>query len=238
MLRVHSQPSASDSPSIPPMENEYDRDQCTKVSAFTDQENTSNYFNGVDNLGNLEPFTAFYSIFYPNHPFLLPRVPLMQMLERRHLPHLELAIQYIGSHYISAASSNEYSDTLSSCLAQQGLPRDGFMVQSLLLFAMGLHLSAEVERSARYLESAITLALELGMHQLSFAQHNAGNSPMAVESWRRTWWELYIIDGLAASMNPSRLFRTWGVSSDVYLPCEDVSYFSEVSSLTRAAKAT
>ena len=184
---------------------------------------------GLDDLAFFETFNAFYNIFYLTHPFLLPRDRMLQLLKERSLPHLELAIQYLGSHYVSPSSSPKHRDALSSYLAQQTLPRDGFMVQALLLFSIGLHATNEVDSSRQSLDSAISLALELGMHQANFTRCNPGSNPVMEESWRRTWWELYIVDGLSASVTTTKSFGLWDLPCDVALPCEDTSFFLEVS---------
>ena len=49
-----------------------------------------------------------------------------------------------------------------------------------------------------------------------------------IESWRQTWWGLYVSDAsLAANFNaPS--FKLWNYKPDVALPCEDVAYSTGV----------
>ncbi|KAI9660987.1 MAG: hypothetical protein M1821_009314 [Bathelium mastoideum] len=186
----------------------------------------TNQAGGVNDLAHSDTFNAFFRTFYLDHPYILPRDYTIQLLRKKPLPHLELAIHFIGSHYVSRSSSSRYGDALTNCLAQQTLPRDGFMVQTLLLFFTGLHLANEGQRSERYLDSAISLALELGMNLVNFSQHSSENNPVMEESWRRTWWELYIADGLGASFSQSRPYGLWSVPCNVHLPCEDTSFFS------------
>lgn len=44
------------------------------------------------------------------------------------------------------------------------------------------------------------------------------------ESWRRTWWELYFLDGLLAGIQQRESFKLWSVECTVPLPCEEAEY--------------
>ena len=221
------------SPELPITLNANHADQPLQLSANRNLDShLPNDSSNVTDLSQSDTFNAFYGIFYSNHPFLLPRVYLIELLKEKTLPHLELVIRYIGSHYVSPSSISNYRDALDDVLENQTLFHDGFMVQTLLLFAIVLHADDEVERSAQCLDSAISLALELGMHRTDFAQCNAENNPLIEESWRRTWWELYVTEGFCASVTQDRQFSLWGIPCDVCLPCEEASYFSGVSVLS------
>ncbi|KAI9686935.1 MAG: hypothetical protein M1822_002688 [Bathelium mastoideum] len=225
LSRSNSQLSASDSLGM----NEHGVSSSKFFASHSDMGPATNQAGGLNDLAHSDTFNAFFRTFYLDHPYILPRDYTIQLLRKKPLPHLELAIHFIGSHYVSRSSSSRYGDALTNCLAQQTLPRDGFMVQTLLLFFTGLHLANEGQRSERYLDSAISLALELGMNLANFSQHSSENNPVMEESWRRTWWELYIADGLGASFSQSRPYGLWSVPCNVTLPCEDTSFFSGVS---------
>ena len=231
IARLNSQLFTLTSPNLSLTSNGNDSAQSMQVSSYIGGENVSSPFAGLNNSSHSDLFNAFYDFFYPGHPFILPRARLMPVLQTKSLPHLELAIQYVGSRYVSASSNSRQRDALRDCLTQQTLPRDGFMVQTLVLFAAGLHFGDEIKPGIGYLDSAISLALDLGMHQAEFAPRNDEDDPLLEESWKRTWWEVYILDGLATSVFPERSFSLWSIPSDVPLPCDEFSYFSGVSAL-------
>lgn len=175
---------------------------------------------------------AFYHYFYSSHPFLLPHHRQVEILKQRRIPHLELAIQYIGSCFVQTAPTEMYKETLKRMLSQQNLPKDAFLVQTLLLFAIGLHANNDPEKAGQTLDRAITLALEIGLNRADFAMMHGANDRILEECLRRTWWSLYVINGLFAGVNPRIPFRLRDVATDVFLPCEELEFFSGVSLFT------
>lgn len=160
---------------------------------------------------------------------LLPYEHTLELLQRSPLPHLELAIQYIGSFYVPTAPTAEYRDTLRQYVLQYTGPKDATLVQALLLLAVGLHIQNDDEDSARVLTPAVPLALELGLNHRDFAYlHGEGNT-LLEESWRRTWWELFVVDGLMSGVNQKYMMQLPGVKSTVPLPCEEAEYAPGVS---------
>ncbi|TKA74340.1 hypothetical protein B0A49_02935 [Cryomyces minteri] len=151
---------------------------------------------------------------------------MLELLKKKTLPHLEAAIQYVGLCYLSTSSSEAIRDSLDHALFHQSLPRDGFTVQTMLLFAIALHANDEADKASQVLHSAVTMALELGMNRQDFASDNGLGNPLMQESWRRTWWELYVVDGLIAAVSQSTSFELRDVTSDVPLPCEECEYVS------------
>lgn len=71
---------------------------------------------------------------------------------------------------------------------------------------------------------AIDLALELGMNERSFCFAYGKQDPMEEESLRRTWWEIYVMDGFTAALHRKPKFRTNSILADVLLPCEESVY--------------
>ena len=98
----------------------------------------------------------------------------------------------------------------------------------MLLFAIGLHANGKQEYARQVLQNAIELALEIGMHRQSWILNNPDTSELAQESWRRTWWELYVVDGMMASSMQQPCFLSRDVASDVPLPCEEKEYIAMV----------
>ncbi|KAK2752706.1 hypothetical protein FQN54_008084 [Arachnomyces sp. PD_36] len=171
-------------------------------------------------------FHLFYSYFYQAHPFILPREYLSEKLSKADLQPLRYAIDYIGSCYDPTMHRQHFQRTAECELLKQDISRDVYSVQALLIFSIGLISSDERAKAELSLKLAINLALELGMNRREFAWPDGQGCPVNEESWRRTWWELYIIDGHFAAAHPSKTFRLLTVPADTLLPCEDGEYFS------------
>lgn len=171
---------------------------------------------------------AYYAYFHPAHPFLLPEPQMLELLSTGQFMHLNLAIQYIGSLYIPPARRGAQAEELKNALARADIPRDGIMVQAMLLYSTGLHMSDHEELSAQVMQATVDLALELGMDKRDFAIQNGSNSALMEESIRRTWWEVFVLDGLNAGVNPQYTLRLLGHQSSIDLPCEERDYSSGV----------
>lgn len=122
-----------------------------------------------------------------------------------------------------------FKEALNRMLFHQNAPKDGFSVQAMMLFAVGLHANNEPDKAGQVLQLAINLALEIGLNRAEFAILNGSGDRVMVEGWKRTWWSLFVINGLFAGVNPSITFRLRDVASDVPLPCEESEYLSGVS---------
>jgi hypothetical protein len=79
------------------------------------------------------------------------------------------------------------------------------------------------------LDETIRLALELGINRQEFAQENSRGDPILAESWRRTWWQIYITDAHIAGSTHKFPFRTSNIEMTVDLPCEELDYELGVS---------
>jgi len=176
--------------------------------------------------------SAYFIYFHPCHPFLLPHEHTLEVLQQRSFRHLELAIQYVGSFYVPTARKADYRDTLRRHVLQDNSGKDGTFVQALLLLAIGLHIENDDEDSASVLSSAVALALDLGMHYRNFAHIHGENNPLLEESWRRTWWELFVIDGMMGGVNKKYTLQLMQVDMNVSLPCEERNYYPGVRLLT------
>lgn len=103
-------------------------------------------------------------------------------------------MQYIGSLYAPDLSSAEFRAIASSQLDLSILPQNGFSVQTLLLLAIAIHAEDEREQARAILDRNICMALEIGMNHRAFA--GMERDPVLAESWRRTYWGLYVLDGV------------------------------------------
>ena len=168
---------------------------------------------------------AFYTFFHPAHPWIIPRKMYVQ--NPTILPaYLQKIIRFVGSHFIPGSTSESLRNSAASILFD-AVPQDGHTVQALFLLAMALFARFEQRQAAECLDKAITLALQLGMNRKEFSVRRGQGIHIMEESWRRSWWDLYIVDGFVSAMDgfdwPSRLRD---MPSDVPLPgeCQDYNH--------------
>lgn len=103
-------------------------------------------------------------------------------------------MQYIGSLYAPDLPSAEFRAIALSQLDLPSLPPNGFSVQTLLLLAIAIHAEDERGQARVILDRNICMALEIGMNHRAFA--GLERDPILAESWRRTYWGLYVLDGV------------------------------------------
>lgn len=161
----------------------------------------------------------YYTNFHPAHPILPPHRLLYRFNPP---PYLEQVIKFIGAHFTPAASSETYRPTVvSSVMDQDPSPEK---VQALLLLAIVLHSRNERGEAGNCLAQAMDLAYELGLHRKSFAETMCDGDPIREESLRRTWWELFIIEGMLTALGVRSSFTASNVPLEVPLPCEERIY--------------
>ncbi|KAF1914215.1 hypothetical protein BDU57DRAFT_519081 [Ampelomyces quisqualis] len=182
--------------------------------------------NRFGRLGPETAFQSFYHNFYNSHPFCLPEPRLLALFKDRQAPLLEYAVQFLGSSFIPSMPTDMYKEALDRNINNGNYPRDAFSVQALMLFAIGLHAHNEVPRAAQVFNVAQTLTLEIGLHRMEFALMHGGGDPQIEESWRRTWWSMYTVNGMMTAVNPGVQFKLKDIATDVPLPCENDQYFS------------
>jgi hypothetical protein len=171
---------------------------------------------------------AFFQYFSSSHPFLPPRNEMLRILKLYPMHHLETAICFVGSRYLRGALSASFAEELDTLLVSS-LPREGSMVQALLLFALGLDSENNQKKASDVLLKAEALALELGMNQQDYAIINSLGSSIYEESLRRTWWELYIVKILIAGFHQRGTFYPDSTISMVPLPCGEKEFAAGVS---------
>lgn len=157
----------------------------------------------------------------------------MALRKEKPLDCLEAAMRYVGSFYVEQAPTIELGLEAERLVYHRDIPRDGFRVQALLVLAIGLDGYTYQEKALQILVEGQNLALELGMNKRDFAFMNGKGSSVLEESWRRTWWELYVIDGMIAGVHQQSLFRLNEIHADVALPCEEKEYIAGVSPAIR-----
>ncbi|EAU34818.1 conserved hypothetical protein [Aspergillus terreus NIH2624] len=168
----------------------------------------------------------YYQNFHRSHPVLVPRRALQSPLRARLPAYLPAIMRYIGAHYYPDPLFKEsYRAAAYEALAA---PKDGFRVQALLLLAIVEHAHGSEDAARRSLDSAITDALALGMNRAPFAREHAAGDAVLEESWRRTYWELYVVDGLLAAMSEQGVFRLGQQKTGVKMPCAEHMYNAAV----------
>lgn len=174
---------------------------------------------------------SYYTYFHDAHPITLPRGYLISRLQSDPVPleQVEHVMEYIGSLYIPHIPSEYLRHKISTELSAGNLPMTGFSVQALILFALATHCCNNFEESRVLLDRAITMALEIKMQSRSFAQENGEGNAVLEESWRRTWWLLFITDGTFAGIMRETSFKLSNIPTDVDLPCEEREYAEGVS---------
>lgn len=173
----------------------------------------------------------YYASFHDAHPILLPRGYLLSRLQTNpeSLQHLTPVMEFIGSLYLPDILSEPLREIASVTLEAGKFPMTGFSVQALLLFALSMHCCNDFEEARVILDRAITLALEIKLHSRSFARENGEGNAVLEDSWRRTWWLLFIIDGIFSGIRHDKSFKLLTISTDVDLPCEEQEYAEGVS---------
>ena len=155
---------------------------------------------------------SFYTYFFPSHPFVLPRKELQQQLERdaESLDYVITMINAIGSCY-----SRQHLDVF--------LPLDMspsvFNVQALILRALFAEWNGE-DDAADILQRGKEMALKIGLNKRNFTEME--RNPVLDETWRRTWWELYIVDAFFAGIRHLPTFNLFSVETDVELPVDSL----------------
>ncbi|OOF93847.1 hypothetical protein ASPCADRAFT_172686 [Aspergillus carbonarius ITEM 5010] len=167
----------------------------------------------------------YYHHFHRSHPILLPRRSLASPLGQQipaYIPHI---MRYIGSHYYPHAG---FSDSFhTSAYTALSAPNDGYKVQGLLLLAIIEHAYGGEEKARKLLHEAIQLACRLGMNSRSFARTHSRGSLVLEESWRRTYWELVVVEGIISALGGVILSSHKWINNEMQLPCDENAYNAE-----------
>ncbi|KAK3322408.1 hypothetical protein B0H66DRAFT_619997 [Apodospora peruviana] len=176
-------------------------------------------------------FESFYHYFHGGHPFVLPKEYFLRLLKDGSCPpNLNLvtaAMRYVGSLYVDAGPAKAtYLDEAIRLCYMPNTPKDGFLIQALLLIIVGLDGSCEQARARELLADCERLAIEIDLNKREFAAMHGHGNPVLEESWRRTWWDLYVCDGMIAGVHRVTNFLLFDIVADVGLPCEEHQYLS------------
>jgi hypothetical protein len=96
----------------------------------------------------------------------------------------------------------------------------------MLVLLIGLDGSGNHEKSRGILGKAEALAVQIAINTRPFAALHGRGWPVLEESWRRTWWELFVADGMIAGVHRATTFALFDVPADADLPCEEHEFLS------------
>lgn len=174
---------------------------------------------------------SYYFNFHPSHPLVLPQAKLRPLIKDKSIQPLLAVMQWVGAIYIAPeVSQTRLLDAARSAVEEaQQTSANGFTVQAMAVMLIALDGAGYMEESVALLESTKRLLLSLGMNYHRFSREAGAGSKVLEESWRRTWWELYVVDGMFAGAHRVTPFTLFKVPTDVGLPCEEDEYATDVS---------
>lgn len=174
---------------------------------------------------------AYYANFHKFHPIIFPQHRLMTFCQdpswRPRLEPLLAVLRLIGNIYSSKEWSIHLQDSIEACLAQTS-STDPVTVQARLLYSAALFWQDRKDAALREVAAAAEIAMELGMYRREYATDNSAGDAVVAESWRRTWWMVFILDGFYAGTLGTREYNVLHVEATVELPCEESEYESGV----------
>ncbi|PLB44820.1 hypothetical protein P170DRAFT_440047 [Aspergillus steynii IBT 23096] len=184
---------------------------------------------GIHNIHDDTLIDAYYENFHKFHPVALPRSHLARFYQDHRKPlNLEPLIavmRCIGHLY----RFKQWSDPLRSLVEtsfSEASPKDPIMVQCRLLYSSALFWYEYKTESKQEMDHAVAIAVEIGMFRREFATEHGHGDPVLIESWRRTWWSLYVVDGYYAGTLGTMDFTVINIDATVDLPCQESEYES------------
>ncbi|KAH8433738.1 uncharacterized protein LDX57_011372 [Aspergillus melleus] len=219
-----------------------------RIPDVTQQPHQVDFFGGVDvadtpsssaapvlsNTGTLDVdddtlIDAYYENFHKFHPVVLPRRHLARLYEDTSKPinlrPLVAVMRCIGHLYRSREWSDSLKDLVEASFVETS-PTDPIMVQCRLLYSTALFWYDYKTESKREMDHAVNTALGLRMFRREFATEHGYGDPVMIESWRRTWWSLYVVDCYYAGTLGTIDFKVINVDANVDLPCQETEYES------------
>ncbi|KKA31189.1 hypothetical protein TD95_005416 [Thielaviopsis punctulata] len=168
---------------------------------------------------------SFYHHFFAAHPFVLPKEHLLRVAKDGLINHLLTAMRYIGSLYLNVGPNGAsfFEEAWNLCYSPT-THKDGFLVQAMLLIILGLDGSCQRAQARKMLADVERIAVEIGLNTRPFATMHGRGIPVLEESWRRTWWDLFVVDGMIAGVHRETNFELYDVPCNVALPCEEAQY--------------
>lgn len=180
---------------------------------------------------------AYYNNFHVCHPFVVPRARLAGLYQNPNkqddLTPLIAALRLIGKICTAQGWPIALKEDLETSLSTIS-PYNPMQVQCRILYSVALFWHDHEAEAMLQMDQAVKVAISLRMFQSQFAKSQGTDDPIQLESWRRTWWTLYILDLYYAGTLGSKDLRIVGLDLTVELPCEESEYQSGVSLLPNA----
>ncbi|KAJ3947650.1 hypothetical protein N0V92_013139 [Colletotrichum tropicale] len=170
---------------------------------------------------------SFYHHFHASHPFALPKEWLLRIMRDTNVEPLLAAIRWVGSLFLETGPARAgFLDEALRLVQDPTTTKDGFFVQALILLIVALDGSCQQEKARTLLGEAERIAIEQGMNTREYATQYGRGIPILEESWRRTWWDLFVVDGMVAGVHRQTNFLLFDVPADAALPCEEHQFMS------------
>jgi len=170
----------------------------------------------------------FYVNCFPCYPWILPKPHMMSRISSSptDLQFLIGAMTYVASLYEPTVASDDLRESVYS-QACGPLPMTPQTVQALAIMSVCALGEDKPELCDGWLDRAVRMALDIGMQHKAFA--DAEPDPVVAESYRRTYWGLYVTDCHRAVRDVLPSFGLYAVHASAELPCEEWDYQSGVS---------
>ncbi|OAQ95809.1 hypothetical protein LLEC1_01682 [Akanthomyces lecanii] len=135
-------------------------------------------------------------------------------------------MHWVGSKYIAPELEQRplLEVAKSSVDEAEARSANGFTVQAMVVLMVALDGAGYQQQAIDLLGRAKRMLFSLGMNYNQFLIESETRSSCLDESWRRTWWELYVLDAMFAGAHRSTNFSLFDVPTDVGLPCEEDEY--------------
>ncbi|KAJ5674565.1 uncharacterized protein N7477_004499 [Penicillium maclennaniae] len=183
-------------------------------------------------VGNIEKdvlIDAYYQNFHKLHPFLPPQRHFYRLCQNpsRQLDFTPLvAVMRLVGHIFHARDwPTSLQDHAEACFPRAS-PTDPILIQCRLLYSIALFWFDYKDEAKSQKDKSIRLAVDLQMYLHGFAAKHGGEDPVLTESWRRTWWMLYLVDAYYAGTLGTMNFEVVDIETTVELPCEESAFES------------
>ncbi|KAI1338952.1 hypothetical protein F5Y15DRAFT_102600 [Xylariaceae sp. FL0016] len=167
----------------------------------------------------------YYDRFHACHPCVLPRKHLERFwndeIYRARLKPVILVMRFIGSLYTRPDISSQLGELVSDTIrcSPTHVP-DPFMAQCRLLYSLALFWHGDKHRAREEIDAAIRIVFDLEVYRRPFAVEHGHGDAVLEECWRRTWWQICVIDAYYAAIQRASTFPLFDINTDVDLPCE------------------
>ncbi|KAH7251383.1 hypothetical protein BKA59DRAFT_472028 [Fusarium tricinctum] len=185
-----------------------------------------------ENLAEDPLINSYYTNFHHLHPFAPPQPHFMRLCQSPqegslHFTSLAAVMRLIGNLYMTHEWSLPLQSEVETRISQLH-SSNPVQVQCRLLYSIALFWSNFRSEADGEIGTARDVALNLGMHRQEYATADGFGDEVLMESWRRTWWMLYIVDAYYAGTLGTLNLKVFHIEASVDLPCEESEYESGV----------